>query len=206
MSRYTGPRARISRRLGTNIFGTRGETQALEKRPYPPGIHGRTRRRGNNNTEYLIQLQEKQKARFTYGLNERQFHRVYEEASRKGGVTGENMLTSLELRLDNVVYRTGWASTRPQARQFVTHGHVNVNGKRVSIPSYRVRKGDVIEIREKTRQNPIVQWNKDVLDRTPPAWLERADNEFAIKVYAEPIREQIDVPLREQLIVELYSK
>lgn len=206
MSRYTGPRARVSRRLGTNIFGTRGETNALEKRPYPPGVHGRTRRRGNNNSEYLAQLQEKQKARFTYGLNERQFRRVYEEASRKGGVTGENMLTSLELRLDNVVYRTGWASTRPQARQFVTHGHVNVNGKRVTIPSYRVRKGDVIEVKEKTRTNPIVQWNTDVLDRTPPAWLERGDNEFAIKVYSEPIREQIDVPLREQLIVELYSK
>ncbi|MEM7324813.1 MAG: 30S ribosomal protein S4 [Actinomycetota bacterium] len=206
MSRYTGPRARVSRRLGTNIFGTRGETIALEKRPYPPGVHGRTRRRGNNNSEYLFQLQEKQKARFTYGLNERQFRKVYEEASRKDGVTGENMLISLELRLDNVVYRTGWASTRPQARQFVTHGHVNVNGKRVSIPSYRVRKGDVVEIREKTRENPIVQWNKDVLDRQPPAWLDRGDNEFAIKVYSEPLREQIDVPLREQLIVELYSK
>ena len=206
MSRYTGPRARISRRLGTNIFGTRGETNALEKRPYPPGIHGRTRRRGNNNTEYLFQLQEKQKARFTYGLNERQFRKVYEEASRRDGVTGENMLRSLELRLDNVVYRSGWASTRPQARQFVSHGHVLVNGKRVNIPSYRVRKGDVIEVKEKTRTNPIVQWNKDVLDRTPPAWLERGDNEFAITVYAEPVREQIDVPLREQLIVELYSK
>jgi small subunit ribosomal protein S4 len=206
MSRYTGPRARVSRRLGTNIFGTRGETIALEKRPYPPGVHGRTRRRGNNNSEYLFQLQEKQKARFTYGLNERQFRRVYEEASRKDGVTGENMLISLELRLDNVVYRSGWASTRPQARQFVTHGHVNVNGKRVSIPSYRVRKGDVIEIREKTRENAIVQWNKDVLDRQPPPWLDRGENEFAIKVYSEPLREQIDIPLREQLIVELYSK
>ena len=206
MSRYTGPRARVSRRLGTNIFGTRGETIALEKRPYPPGVHGRTRRRGNNNSEYLFQLQEKQKARFTYGLNERQFPKVYEEASRKDGVTGENMLISLELRLDNVVYRSGWASTRPQARQFVTHGHVNVNGKRVSIPSYRVRKGDVIEIREKTRENVIVQWNKDVLDRQPPAWLDRGENEFAIKVYSEPLREQIDIPLREQLIVELYSK
>ncbi len=206
MSRYTGPRARVSRRLGTNIFGTRGETIALEKRPYPPGVHGRTRRRGNNNSEYLFQLQEKQKARFTYGLNERQFRKVYQEASRKDGVTGENMLISLELRLDNVVYRSGWASTRPQARQFVTHGHVNVNGKRVSIPSYRVRKGDVIEIREKTRENAIVQWNKDVLDRQPPAWLDRGDNEFAMKVYSEPLREQIDVPLREQLIVELYSK
>jgi small subunit ribosomal protein S4 len=206
MSRYTGPRARVSRRLGTNIFGTRGETNALEKRPYPPGIHGRTRRRGNQNSESLFQRQEKQKARCTYGLNERQFRKVYEEASRKDGVTGENMLRSLELRLDNVVYRSGWASTRPQARQFVSHGHVLVNGKRVNVPSYRVRKGDVIEVTEKTRTNPIVQWNKDVLDRTPPAWLERGDNEFAIKVYAEPVRQQIDVPLREQLIVELYSK
>jgi small subunit ribosomal protein S4 len=206
MSRYTGPRARVSRRLGTNIFGTRGETNALEKRPYPPGIHGRTRRRGNNNSEYLIQLQEKQKARFTYGLNERQFRKVYEEASRRDGVTGENMLRALELRLDNVVYRCGWASTRPQARQFVSHGHVLVNGKRVNVPSYRLRKDDVVEVKEKTRTNPIVQWNTDVLDRTPPAWLERGDNGFQIKVYAEPIREQIDVPLREQLIVELYSK
>ncbi|MEM8925049.1 MAG: 30S ribosomal protein S4 [Actinomycetota bacterium] len=205
MSRYTGPRARVSRRLGTNIFGTRGETTALEKRPYPPGIHGRTRRRGNNNTEYLMQLQEKQKARFTYGLNERQFRKIYEEASRKTGVTGENMLKALELRLDNVIYRSGWASTRPQARQFVSHGHVVVNGKRVNVPSYRVRKGDVVEIKEKTRTNPIVQWNADVLDRNPPAWLDRGDD-FKVTVYSEPIREQIDVPIREQLIVELYSK
>ena len=204
MSRYTGPRARVSRRLGTNIFGTKGEEIALDKRPYPPGIHGRTRRRGNQ-SEYLIQLQEKQKARFTYGLTERQFRRVYAEASRRQGVTGENMLRFLELRLDNVIYRAGWGATRPQARQFVSHGHVLVNGSRVNVPSYRVRKGDVIEIKEKTRTNPIVVWNKDVLDRNPPAWLER-DGEFAIKVYAEPIREQIDVPLREQLIVELYSK
>lgn len=205
MSRYTGPRARVSRRLGTNIFGTRGESQALEKRPYPPGIHGRTRRRGNQNTEYLVELQEKQKARYTYGLNERQFRRIYDEASRKKGVTGENMLRFLELRLDNVIYRAGWASTRPQARQFVSHGHVLVNGKRVDVPSYRTRKGDVIEVKEKTRTNPIVQWNKDVLDRTPPAWLERNDD-FKITVYSEPLREQIDVPIREQLIVELYSK
>ena len=205
MSRYTGPRARVSRRLGTNIFGTRGETQALEKRPYPPGVHGRTRRRGNNNSEYLIQLQEKQKARFTYGLSERQFRRVYAEASRKKGVTGENMLRMLELRLDNVVYRSGWASTRPQARQFVSHGHVVVNGSRVNIPSYRVRAGDVIEMKEKSRTNPIVVWNSDVLDRTPPAWLDK-EEDFKVKVYSEPIREQIDVPIREQLIVELYSK
>ncbi len=205
MSRYTGPRARISRRLGTNIFGTRGETQALEKRPYPPGIHGRSRRRGAQNTAYLAELQEKQKARFSYGLNERQFRRIYDEASRRKGVTGDNMLKFLELRLDNVIYRAGWGATRPQARQFVSHGHVNVNGKRVNVPSYRVRKGDVVEIREKSRNNVVLQWNKDVLDRTPPAWLEREDD-WKIKVYNEPLREQIDVPIREQLIVELYSK
>jgi small subunit ribosomal protein S4 len=206
MSRYTGPRAKISRRLGTNIFGTRGESIALEKRPYPPGIHGRTRRRGNQNTEYLFQLQEKQKARFTYGLNERQFRRLYDEASRRQGVTGENMLRYLEMRLDNVVYRLGWGSTRPQARQFVNHGHVLVNGKRVNIPSYRVRKGDKIELKQKSRGNVVIQWNKDVLDRTPPPWLERGEDGFSATVYTEPLREHIDVPLREQLIVELYSK
>lgn len=206
MSRYTGPRARVSRRLGTNIFGTRGEAAALEKRPYPPGVHGRTRRRGNNNTEYLFQLQEKQKARLSYGLTERQFRTVYDEAVRRPGVTGENMLRLLELRLDNVMYRAGLGATRPQARQFVSHGHVNVNGKRVNIPSYRVRKGDVISIREKTKENVIIQWNKDVLDRTSPAWLDMGDDGLSVTVYSEPLREQIDVPLREQLIVELYSK
>ncbi len=206
MSRYTGPRARISRRLGTNIFDTRGEAQALEKRPYPPGVHGRTRRRGNNNTEYLFQLQEKQKARFAYGLTERQFRKVYDEAQRRPGVTGENMLRFLELRLDNVVYRAGLCSTRAQARQFVSHGHIKVNGKRVDIPSYRVRKGDVVEFKEKSRENAVIQWNKDVLDRTPPAWLDRGADGASVTVYSEPMREQIDVPLREQLIVELYSK
>ncbi len=206
MSRYTGPRARISRRLGANIFGTKGEEIALEKRPYPPGMHGRTRRRGNNNTEYLFQLQEKQKARFSYGLNERQFRKIYDEANRRDGVTGENMLRLLELRLDNVVYRGGLAATRSQARQFVSHGHMLVNGKRVNIPSYRVRPGDVVELKEKTRENAVVQWNTDVLDRTPPAWIEKGEHAHSVKVHNEPLREQIDVPLREQLIVELYSK
>ena len=134
MSRYTGPRARVSRRLGVNIWGTKGEVDALERRPYPPGEHGRSRRRGNV-SEYLYQLQEKQKARFTYGLSEKQFRNLYEEASRKAGVTGESMLRFLELRLDNVIYRGGWAATRPQARQFVNHGHVNVNGSRSTSPA-----------------------------------------------------------------------
>lgn len=205
MSRYTGPRARVSRRLGTNIWGTRGETIALEKRPYPPGEHGRTRRRGNV-SEYLLQLQEKQKARFAYGLSERQFRNLYEEANRRPGVTGDNMLRFLEQRLDNVVYRAGWGSTRPQARQFVSHGHISVNGKRVTIPSYRVRKGDVITVRDKARNMIVVQWNRDVLDRQPPAWLRSGEDGWAATVEELPTRDQIDVPVREQLIVELYSK
>ena len=131
---------------------------------------------------------------------------MFDEASRRQGVTGENMLRFLELRLDNIVYRAGWGATRPQARQFVNHGHVNVNGRRVTIPSYRVRKGDVIELRPKARDFAVVQWNRDVLDRTPPAWIDRGDDEFQVVVRELPLREQIDVPVREQLIVELYSK
>ncbi len=204
MSRYTGPRARVSRRLGTNIWGTKGETIALYKRTYPPGEHGRSRRRGSV-SEYLLQLQEKQKARFSYGLTERQFRNIFAEASRRQGVTGENMLRFLELRLDNVIYRAGWAATRPQARQFVGHGHVNVNGRRVDIPSYRLRKGDVVELRPAAQDFTVVQWNLDVLDRTPPAWLDR-NEQFQVTVRELPIREQIDIPVREQLIVELYSK
>jgi small subunit ribosomal protein S4 len=205
MSRYTGPKAKVSRRLGTNIWGTQGENKAMEKRPYPPGEHGRTRRRGNA-SEYLLQLQEKQKARFSYGLTERQFRNLYKEASRREGVTGENMLRYLELRLDNVVYRAGWAATRPQARQFVNHGHVKVNGSRVDIPSYRVRKGDVIELKEKSREMITVQWNLDVLGRTPPPWIEAGDGGFQVTIRELPLREHIDVPVREALIVELYSK
>ena len=205
MSRYTGPKARVSRRLGTNIFGTKGEATALDKRPYPPGEHGRSRRR-TTTSEYLLQLQEKQKARFTYGLTERQFRNLYAEASRRTGVTGENMLTYLELRLDNIVYRTGWAATRPQARQFVLHGHLSVNGRRVSVPSYRVAAGDEIAVKEQSRANAAIQWNVDVLDRVPPVWLEVVEDGWAANVLSVPSREQIDVPIREQLIVELYSK
>ena len=205
MSRYTGPRARISRRLGTNIFGTRGETIALDKRPYPPGEHGRTRRR-TNQSEYLVQLQEKQKARFSYGLTEKQFRRIYEEANRREGVTGENMLRFLELRLDNVVYRAGLAATRPQARQMVNDGHLDVNGRRVDIPSFRVRKGDVISLRPKARDMVVVRWNIDVLDRQAPAWLAVGGDGFEVTVNEIPVREQIDIPVREHLIVELYSK
>jgi small subunit ribosomal protein S4 len=205
MSRYTGPRARVSRRLGENIWGTRGETVALDKRPYPPGEHGRSRRRGNV-SEYLLQLQEKQKARFSYGLTEKQFRNLFAEASRGEGVTGEVMLRLLEQRLDNVVYRAGWGSTRPQARQMTNHGHVEVNGSRVDIPSYRVRKGDTVTLCEKSRGLVMVQWNRDVLDRAVPPWLDVSEEGMAVTVRELPMREHIDVPVREQLIVELYSK
>jgi small subunit ribosomal protein S4 len=205
MARYTGPRCRVSRRLGTNIWGTKGENKVLEKRPYPPGEHGRTRRRGNV-SEYLLQLQEKQKARYTYGLSERQFRNLFAEANRREGVTGLNMLRYLELRLDNVVYRAGWAATRPQARQLVSHGHIDVNGRRVDIPSYRLRKGDVVALRTKTRDLTVIRWNMDVLDRSAPPWLDREDEGHRVVVRDLPLREHIDTPVREQMIVELYSK
>ena len=205
MARYTGPKARVSRRLGTNIWGTSGETKALDRRPYPPGDHGRTRRRSSN-SEYLVQLQEKQKARFSYWISERQFRNVYDEASRQQGVTGHILLQLLERRLDNLVYRAGWAATRPQARQFVSHGHIKVNGRRVNIPSYRVRPGEVIELSDKSREIVTVRWNLDVLDRAVPAWLEAGEGGQQVTVRENPTRDQIDMPVSEQLIVELYSK
>jgi len=204
MARYTGPKVKISRRLGVNIFENDKGSKALNKRPYPPGEHGRSRRR--QPSEYLLQLQEKQKAKYIYGVLERQFSNLFKEASRQKGVTGENMLRMLEQRLDNMVFRAGWASTRPQARQFVGHGLVNVNGRRVDIPSYRVRKGDVISLREKSRQMIVIRHNIDTIDRLKPAWFEVGDSGFEVTVNELPVRGQIDVPVREQLIVELYSK
>jgi len=205
MARYTGPKVRVSRRLGTNIFENEKGRKALERRPYPPGAHGRTRRR-NAGSEYLAQLQEKQKAKYIYGVLERQFRNTYEEAVRQQGPTGENLLRLLEQRLDNVVYRAGWASTRPQARQFVSHGLIQVNGKRVNIPSYRVRKGEVVTLSPKARAMIVVQHNVDVLDRSVVGWLETGDGGKQVTVRDLPQREHIDVPVRESLIVELYSK
>ncbi|MFZ1488470.1 MAG: 30S ribosomal protein S4 [Ilumatobacteraceae bacterium] len=205
MARYTGPKVRLSRRLGTNIFENEKGRRALERRPFPPGAHGRTRRRSSG-SEYLVQLQEKQKAKYIYGVLERQFRNTYEEANRLAGPTGENLLRLLEQRLDNVVYRAGWASSRPQARQFVSHGLIQVNGKRVNIPSYRVRKGEVVSLSDKARAMIVVQHNIDVLDRSLVGWLEAGDGAKQVTVRDLPSREHIDVPVREQLIVELYSK
>ena len=205
MARYTGPKVRVSRRLATNIFENDKGRQALERRPFPPGQHGRTRRR-NNGSEFLAQMQEKQKAKYIYGVLERQFKKTYNEANRQSGPTGENLLRLLELRLDNVVFRAGWASTRPQARQFVNHGLVQVNGKRLDIPSYTARKGDVITLSPKAQKMIVVQHNIDTLDRSLVGWLEQGDGGKQVTIRTLPEREHIDVPVRESLIVELYSK
>ena len=203
MARYTGPKVRISRRLNTNIFENPKGSRALDRRPFPPGAHGRTRRR-NAGSEYLAQMQEKQKAKYIYGVLERQFRRTYEEANRLSGPTGENLLSLLERRLDNVVFRAGWASTRPQARQFVSHGLVQVDGKRVDIPSFRVKRGQVVSLSTKAEQMIQIQHNIDTLDRPLVGWLEGGKGQVTVRDL--PQREHIDVPVREQLIVELYSK
>jgi small subunit ribosomal protein S4 len=207
MARYTGPVCRLCRREKMKLFlkGAKCDSMKcpIERRPYPPGEHGRGRIR---ESEYLLQLREKQKARRIYGVLEKQFRNVYAEANRQGGITGENLLRMLEQRLDNVVYRAGWSASRAQARQFVRHGHVNVNGRRVTIPSYQVRKGDVIELREKARGMIVIRHNVDTLDRSVPPWLEKGGEGLVATVRDLPLREHIDVPVRESLIVELYSK
>jgi small subunit ribosomal protein S4 len=207
MARYTGAVCRLCRRERMKLFlkGTKCETMRcpIERRPYPPGMHGRGRIR---DSEYLFQLREKQKARRIYGLLEKQFRLVYAKANKQPGITGENLLRLLELRIDNAVFRAGFASSRNQARQFVRHGHVAVNGKRVTIASYTLRKGDVITLRERARKMIVIRHNIDTLDRTAPMWLEVNAGQFQATVRDLPIREQIDIPVREQLIVELYSK
>ena len=209
MARYTEPVCRLCRREKMKLFlkGPKCDTMKcpIERRPYPPGEHGRDRLR--QGSEYLSQLREKQKARRIYGVLEKQFANLYEEANRQQGITGENLLRMLELRLDNVVYRAGWAASRNQARQLVRHGHVMVKGRRVTIPSYRLRKGDVVSLRERSREMIVIRHNVDTLDRQVPPWLEvGGEGSFEVTVRDLPQREHIDVPVREQLIVELYSK
>jgi len=208
MARYTGPVCRLCRREKMKLFlkGPKCDSMKcpIENRPYPPGEHGRDRMR--QGSEYLTQLREKQKARRIYGVLEKQFANLYAEATRQSGITGENLLRMLELRLDNVAYRAGWGASRAQARQLVRHGHVLVNGKRVTIPSYRMRKGDVVALKEKSRSLIVIRHNVDTLDRLVPPWLEPGSQGFEVTVRDLPIREQIDVPVRESLIVELYSK
>lgn len=201
MARYTGPMTKKSRRLGTDLVGN---DKAFERRPYPPGVHGRGR---TKDSEYSLQLREKQKARFAYGVLEKQFSRYYEEANRAPGRTGDNLLRILESRLDNVVYRAGFASTRRQARQLVNHGHFLVNGKKVNIPSFRVSDHDIVQVREKSLNiDPFVIARETHGERSVPAWLEARPNQMKIFVHQLPVREQITIDVQEQLIVELYSK
>ena len=201
MARYTGPMTRKSRRLKVDLVG--GD-QAFERRPYPPGQHGRIRIK---ETEYLLQLQEKQKARFGYGIQERQMRTYYEEANRRTGKTGDELLQLLESRLDNVVYRAGLARTRRMARQLVNHGHFLVNGKKVDIPSFHVSRYDVIDVKEKSRNtDPFVIAKELFGDRPVPGWLQVVPSSLRILIHQLPERAQIDTQVTEQLIVEYYSK
>ena len=201
MARYTGPMTKKSRRLGVDLVG---EDKAFERRPYPPGVHGKGR---TKESEYSLQLREKQKARYSYGVLEKQFRRYYEEANRLQGKTGDNLLQILESRLDNVVYRAGLARTRRQARQFVVHGHFLVNGQKVNIPSYRVTPHDVIDLADKVKdQTPHIINRETHGERDVPGWMQVFPERGRILIHKLSVREQIVVDVSEQLIVELYSK
>ena len=210
MARYTGAVCRLCRREGQKLFlkGDRCYTDkcAVERRSYAPGMHGNARNK--KLSEYGVQMREKQKAKRYYGVLESQFRDYFEMANKKAGTTGENLLTILETRLDNVVYRMGFAMTRRQARQLVNHGHFTVNGKKVNIPSYLVKAGDVIEVAESSRSSEV--FKRLMGENAPvflqPAWMEREKNALKGTVTRLPVREDIDVPVEEHLIVELYSK
>ncbi len=201
MARYTGPKTKIARKFGEPIFG---EDKSFEKRNYPPGQHGNNRRRGKK-SEYAVQLMEKQKAKFTYGILERQFRNLFEKASRSKGVTGEVLLQLCESRLDNVVYRLGIAKSRSGARQLVSHRHITVNGEIVNIPSYQLRTGDVVGVREKSKSLQVIS---DSLDGSSNVyeWLTWNRDTMQGTYVNTPQRLQIPEAIKEQLIVELYSK
>lgn len=209
MARYIGPVCRLCRREGIKLFlkGERCYTDkcAIERRSYPPGQHGQGR--GKKGTEYSLQLREKQKLKRIYGMLEGQFRRFFAMAERKRGITGENLLLLLERRLDNMVYRMGFATSRAEARQLVRHGHFLVNGRRVNIPSYLVRPGDEIQVRETSRNVARIQEALDLMQRRGvPEWLEVNRDTFTGRVKTLPTRAQLTLPINEQLIVELYSK
>jgi small subunit ribosomal protein S4 len=201
MARYTGPKTKIARKFGAPIFGT---DRTFEKKNYPPGQHGLSKKR-RKVSEYGVQLMEKQKAKYTYGILERQFRRLFDIASTMKGKTGENLLRLTESRLDNVVYRLGIAPTRAAARQFVSHRHIHVNGKTINIPSCLLRPGDIVSVREKSKSLEIVQ-DSVHRNRSQYPWLEWDMNLLAGKFMAYPEREEIPENINEQLIVELYSK
>src|SRR3954464_3213384 len=208
MARYTGPDCKRCRREKMKLFlkGAKCDSPKcpIEIRPYPPGEHGRGR---TKESEYLLQMREKQKCASIYGVLEKQFRGYYDEANRKQGKTGENLLRILESRLDNVVYRAGFAKSRDMARQVVRHGHILVNGHKVDIPSFRVSDNDIIEVRERSLEmTPFVVARAEAGERTVPAWIEVIPNRMRILVHSLPARQVIDTPVQEQLIVELYSK
>jgi small subunit ribosomal protein S4 len=208
MARYAGPDCRRCRREKMKLFlkGSKceGPKCPFESRPFPPGQHGRGR---TKETEYLLQLREKQKARRVYGVLEKQFRRYYEEAVSKPGKTGEVLLQILESRLDNVVYRSGYAMSRDMARQLVKHGHFMVNGRKVDIPSYRVSEHDIVQVREKSAPlTPFIIAQAQAGSRPVPAWLEVIPGQLKILIHSLPARQVIDTQVQEQLIVELYSK
>lgn len=201
MARYKGPKAKIARRFNDPIFG---HSKALQKKAYPPGQHGRGRRR--KQSEYAIQLMEKQKAKYTYGVLEKQFSNMFKKASSKSGITGEILLQMLECRLDNVVYRLGIAPTRRAARQLVGHKHVTVNGEIVNIPSYNVLPGDIVGVREKSKSLELVTESLAGNSVQKYPWLEWDKSSMSGKIVNIPTREDIPENIKEQLIVELYSK
>lgn len=207
MARYTGSVCRLCRREGTKLFlkGERCYTDkcAIDKRPYVPGEHGQGRKKPS---EYGIQLREKQKARRLYSVNERQFRKYFYEAERQKGVTGDNLLRILERRLDNVVYRMGFASSRSQARQLVLHGHILVSGRKVNVPSYLVKTNEDITVKEKKKNLDVFQEAKEAELISVPSWLDVNKEELKGKVLSLPGREDIDVPIEMQLVVELYSR
>ncbi|MCP4121804.1 MAG: 30S ribosomal protein S4 [Bacteroidetes bacterium] len=202
MARYTGPKTKKARSFGEAIFGY---DKSFEKKKYGPGQHGNSRRR-KTTSEYSIQLKEKQKARYTYGLLEKQFLNTFKEASRRKGVTGENLLQLLELRLDNTVFRLGIAPTRSAARQLVAHKHITVNGRILNIPSYQVQTGDVVSVREKSKAMELILDTIEVGRVKKYPWLEFEENKMEGRYIEIPSREQIPENIKEQLIVELYSK
>ena len=206
MARYTGPKVRISRRLNTNIYENAKGSKALDRRPFPPGQHGRTRRR-NAGSEYLAQVQEKQKAKYIYGVLEKQFHKTYDEAARRKGDTGENLIGLLESRLDAIVYRAKFVPTVWAARQFVSHGHVTVDGKKVDIGSYRVKPGQVIEVKEKSRNMALVLEAQQSSERDLPDYLELGDRGFSVRYGRVPELSDVPYPVKMEpnLVVEYYS-
>lgn len=201
MARYNGPKAKKARRFGESIYGP---LKAVQNKAYPPGQHGRGRRK--KQSEYAIQLMEKQKAKYTYGILEKQFHNLFDEAAKKDGITGENLLKLLESRLDNTVFRLGIGRTRRQARQLVSHRHILVNGGILNIPSYSMKPGDVISVKNKSQAVPFLSDNVGMGKASNYSWLEWNAEDLTGKFMTAPDRSEIPETINEQLIVELYSK